>query len=271
MHSHRRRNLPLWVELPLLLLVAFCGAALLRTFALQQYEIPSGSMQHTLEIGDRVLVNKFVFKLRDPQRGEVVVFKGTSRWSSEVTPQPAKGPIGEVWHMLGDMVGVAAPDERDLIKRVIGTPGDHVACCDKKGRVTVNGVPLNEGGYVWDNAPLQSPADDTECRSRRFAEVTVPPGNIFVMGDHRGNSRDSRCQGFVPIENLIGRAVAVVWPKDRWASLPIQHSFDKVPEPGSAGTSGGAGGGDVGVAVPLLLTGGFVSRSRRRGRRPTVP
>ena len=106
---------------------------------------------------------------------------------------------------------MSRPGEKDFIKRVIGLPGDRVKCCDSQGRVTVNGTPLDEP-YVLRDSPLDLPPNPAECRSRRFDEVVVPPGQIFVMGDHREVSQDARCQGPVPIDNVVGRAFIVVWP-----------------------------------------------------------
>lgn len=264
-HSHRRRHLPLWVELPLLLLVAFCAAVLLRTFALQPFDIPSGSMEKTLLIGDRVLVNKLVYQLREPQRGEVVVFKGSERWASEMPPLPEGNLLTKAGRVLGDLVGLAPANEKDLIKRIIGTPGDTVACCDSKGRVTVNGTPLEESEYVYDNAPLDANPSDSPCRARKFGPVHVPEGYAFVMGDHRGNSKDSRCQGFVPIENFIGRAVNVVWPKSSWASLEIPATFADIPDPegGSKESSVDPGTGDAGLVMPIIGTVGYAWWRRR--------
>ncbi|CAM3233261.1 signal peptidase I [Stackebrandtia soli] len=232
--SHRRRHLPLWVELPLLLLVAFCAAVLLRTFVVQSFDIPSGSMENTLRVGDRVIVNKLVYSMREPQRGEVAVFRGTERWASEMTIEPSTGLLTDIGRVLGDLVGIAAPNEKDLIKRVIAVGGDTVECCDEEGRVTVNGVALDESDYVYDDAPLEADPTANDCRARRFGPVQVPMGQVFVMGDHRGNSKDSRCQGFVPIANFIGRAVYVAWPQDHWTSLPIPPVFDTIPDPVSA-------------------------------------
>ena len=272
MHSHRRRHLPLWVELPLLLLVAFCAAVLLRTFVLQPFDIPSGSMEQTLLVGDRVVVNKLVYQLRAPQRGEVVVFRGSDRWASEVEPLPEGNLLTRTGRILGDLVGVAPSNEKDLIKRIIGLPGDTVACCDNQGRVTVNGTPLDESAYLFENSPLDIDPNDSRCRARAFGPVHVPEGNVFVMGDHRGNSKDSRCQGFVPIDDFIGRAVAVVWPRSSWAWLDIPDSFSVVPPPDSTGNSGekpsesGPVNGDTGesdLAIPLLAMAGLTRPGRR--------
>src|SRR3954447_12146880 len=123
-----RRQMPLWQELPLLLVVAFCLAVLIRTFLLQAFYIPSGSMEQTLLIGDRVLVNKVVYDVRTPQRGEVIVFSGPINWTPENVADPNEGLLSRVGGTLGDLVGVSRPGEKDFIKRVIGLPGDRVSC-----------------------------------------------------------------------------------------------------------------------------------------------
>ncbi|MEU3455063.1 signal peptidase I [Micromonospora sp. NPDC006766] len=228
-----RRHLPLWQELPLLLVVAFCLAVLIRTFLLQAFFIPSGSMEDTLLIGDRVLVNKVVYDVREPARGEVVVFRGTDRWVAQEAPVPTTNFLGRVGRTLGDLVGISRPGEKDFIKRVIGVPGDRVWCCDE-GRVVVNGVPLDERSYVSEDSPIELPPNARECRSRQFTEVVVPPGQIFVMGDHRLVSQDARCQGPVPIDNVVGRAFMIVWPSQRWATLPVPQSFADLPQPEAA-------------------------------------
>ncbi|WP_433791785.1 signal peptidase I [Actinoplanes sp. CA-252034] len=217
-----RKEMPLWQELPLLLVVAFCLAVLIRTFLVQAFYIPSGSMQSTLEIKDRVLVNKVVYDMRDPLRGEIVVFRGTDDWAPEVTEEVSNTFLAKLGRTVGDLVGVSRPGERDFIKRVIGLPGDKVACCDSGGRITVNGVGIDEA-YIDEgfNSDLSQPPIADQCTSRRFNEVTVPPGEMFVMGDHRKVSQDARCQGTVPIENIIGRAFVVVWPSERFTSLDV--------------------------------------------------
>jgi signal peptidase I len=218
----RRKEMPLWQELPLLLVVAFCLAVLIRTFLVQAFYIPSKSMEKTLLVGDRVLVNKVVYDMRDPLRGEVVVFRGTDNWAPEVT-EPVSDSFGaKLARTVGDLVGVSRPGERDYIKRVIGLPGDKVACCDAQGRITVNGVGIDEPyiapGY---NSDLNQPPNPSQCTSRRFGPVTIPSGEMFVMGDHRGVSQDARCQGPVPIKNVIGRAFVIVWPSSRFTSLSV--------------------------------------------------
>jgi len=260
----RRKEMPLWQELPLLLVVAFCLAVLIRTFLVQAFYIPSGSMENTLAIKDRVLVNKVVYDMRDPLRGEIVVFRGTDNWAPEVTEPLSKSFGAKLGRTIGDLVGVSRPGERDFIKRVIGLPGDKVACCDDKGRITVNGVPIDEP-YIFDNSPLEAPPNPRQCTSRRFSEVTVPAGEMFVMGDHRGVSQDARCQGPVPIDNIIGRAFVVVWPSKHFTSLTVPPNWKaygsahpvadpvrplRAPDP-STGI----------VALPFLLSVGLSARS----------
>jgi signal peptidase I len=234
--ARKRKGLPLWQELPLLLVIAFCLAVLVRTFLLQAFYIPSGSMEDTLVAGDRVLVNKVVYNFREPARGEIVVFQGTDAWAPVGTGDADIGMFAKVGRTLGDLVGISRPGEKDFIKRVVGLPGDIVSCCDVDGRVFVNGQPLDES-YVIRNSPLDDgPAGEAQdCRTRRFNEVVVQPGQIFVMGDHRQVSQDSRCQGQVPIDNVIGRAFLIVWPSSRWSSLPAPGTFDTVPQPVAVG------------------------------------
>jgi signal peptidase I len=226
-----RKEMPLWQELPLLLVVAFCLAVLIRTFLVQAFYIPSGSMENTLLIKDRVLVNKVVYDMRDPLRGEVVVFRGTDDWAPEVTEEVSNTFLAKLGRTVGDLVGVSRPGERDFIKRVIGLPGDKVACCDSGGRITVNGVGIDEA-YIAEgfNSDLSQPPIAGQCTSRRFNEVTVPEGQMFVMGDHRSVSQDARCQGPVPIENVIGRAFVVVWPSERFTSLDVPDVWQQFAE-----------------------------------------
>ncbi len=229
-----RKNMPLWQELPLLLIVAFCLAVLIRTFLFQAFFIPSGSMENTLMIGDRVLVNKVVYDTRQPARGDIVVFRGTDAWAPEAPTEAVNNSfLAKLGRTLGDLVGVGQPGEKDFIKRVIGLPGDTVWCCDD-GRVVVNGQPLNEP-YVTENSPLDGgKARPGQCGSRAFDKVHVAPGNLWVMGDHRLVSQDSRCSGQVPIANVIGKAFVIVWPSGHWNTLGTPATFSTVPRPAVA-------------------------------------
>jgi signal peptidase I len=269
-----RRSMPLWQELPLLLVVAFCLAVLIRTFLLQAFYIPSGSMENTLLVGDRVLVNKIVYDVRTPERGEVIVFRGTDNWAPEHPAEPAGSLLGRIGRTLGDLVGVSRPGEKDFIKRVVGLPGDRVSCCDGGGRIFVNGRALDEP-YVEQDSPLEVEPDPRVCRSRRFDEVVVPAGQLFVMGDHRIVSQDSRCQGTVPIENVIGRAFVIVWPNSRWETLGVPDNFLDVPDPVAIGVPAEPPpardpiGPDFAAAVlslPVLATLTVTSRPGRRRR-----
>lgn len=200
-------------DLLLIILAALLISFLIKTFLVRSFYIPSASMQTTLMVHDRILVNELVPDLVPITHGDVVVFADPGGW---LTPTGVPEPSG-LDAVLG-FVGLAAPDSNDhLIKRVIGLPGDTVTCCNDFGQMLVNGVPLEEP-YV-----TVSPGS-TKVSSIDF-DVTVPEGHLWVMGDNRDNSRDSRynqdgpTHGFVPIENVVGRAFVVSWPLERWGSL----------------------------------------------------
>ena len=209
-----------WIELPILLAFALVLALLIKTFVVQAFFIPSSSMENTLEVGDKVLVNKLVYDFRPIHRGDIVVFNGDGSWY----PAPAQTPppLTRLWDSITGLFGTA-PGVHDLIKRVIGIPGDHVACCDAQGRVTVNGVPLNEKSYLY---PGNAPSDT------RFS-ITVPPGRLWVMGDHRAVSWDSRGHqqdpgnGTIPEDKVVGRAFLIVAPVRRWRVLSIPATFQQ--------------------------------------------
>jgi signal peptidase I len=212
-----------WRELPILIVVAVALAILLKTFLLQAFFIPSGSMENTLRVGDRVMVNKVVYHLRDIKRGDIVVFDGLDSFTPEVTITEPTNPVAKGLSWFAGLVGFAPPSEKDFIKRVIGVPGDRVACCDGKGRVTVNGVPLDEKDYLYPgNKPSEQPFD-----------VTVPAGRLWVMGDHREMSSDSRAHlgdpggGSVPENKVIGRAFVVIWPVSHWSWLSNPATYDQ--------------------------------------------
>ncbi len=181
-------------ELPGLVLMAFVLALLIKTFLFQAFFIPSGSMEPTLQIGDRVLVNKVPYYFHDPRRGDIIVFQ-----DPHPSPDAHRGLIGGFFHWLGQGLGFQQPTNEDFIKRVIGLPGDIVE--GKKDGVYVNGVKIDE--------PYLPPNEKTAP----FAPHTVPPGDLFVMGDNRGNSLDSRFGlGYVPIDKVVGEAFIVIWP-----------------------------------------------------------
>ena len=179
-------------ELPGLIIMAFVLALLIKTFLVQAFFIPSGSMEPTLVPGDRVLVLKVPYYFGDPDRGDIVVFE-----DPDPSGVPERGIVSGFFHWMFEGLGVQRPDSEDFIKRVIGTPGDTVWARD--GQVYVNGEAVEE-------PYLTQPTDD-------FRKTTVPEGRLFVMGDNRGNSLDSRFSlGFVPIDKVIGKAEIVIWP-----------------------------------------------------------
>jgi signal peptidase I len=260
-----RRPMPFWQELPLLLLIALCLAVLIKTFLVQAFFIPSGSMENTLQVSDRVLVNKLVYEVRDPLRGEVIVFRGTDSWAPEGGVQAPTGLGGRLLRGLGELIGLAQPDERDFVKRVVGLPGDVVQCCDDRGRVTVNDHPLDEP-YVFDNTPAEQ---------RPFGPVNVPAGRLFVMGDHRHVSADSRqyledrWQGTVPLDQVIGRAFVKVWPTQHWGLLPAPKTFQSVPT-ALGPPQGDDGGIPPGVPAVVALP-GIAAVGRRSAGRSSRP
>ncbi len=256
----RRPRLALWQEIPLVIVIALGLSTLVRTFLVEPFYIPSASMEQTLLIGDRVLVNKIVYDVRDPRRGEVVVFRGTPSWAPEQRVSRAGGLRATVNSVAGRLVGLTDPGEKDFIKRVIGLPGDVVGCCDASGKFTVNGHGLQEA-YVFENNPLEQ---------RTFGPIKVPDGRIFVMGDHRGHSKDSRAypddgsSGTIPLQNVIGRAFVTVWPVSRWDTVPASETFADIGEPPDRQTATSFA---TVLLLPLSVTVVAVHRWRDRGRR----
>ncbi len=215
---------PFLVELPFLVVFALVLAFLIKTFLVQAFYIPSGSMQNTLQPGDRVLVNRAAQWLGStPTRGEVVVFQDPGNWLESESTAPSSNWLKSTltW------VGLLPADNGDLIKRVIGVGGDHVVCCNAQGDITVNGVALSESAYLY-------PGDEPNSGYLKPFDVTVPQGYLWVMGDHRSVSLDSRYHqdqefgGMVPVGNVVGRADIVVWPISHWRTLPIPGTFKQV-------------------------------------------
>jgi signal peptidase I len=253
-----------WRELPVLLVIAVVLALLINTFLVKAFFIPSGSMEWTLHgcpgcSGDRVLVNKVVYRLHDPRPGDIVVFRGPESWAPEIAFSQPTNPVAKGLRAVASTFGVATPGEKDFVKRVIAVGGQTVQCCDEQGRVTVDGRGLTEP-YVY--------SADPKFDEQPFGPVTVPAGHLWVMGDHRDESADSRAhvndadQGTIPVDNVIGKAFVIIWPVGRWATLGTPSDF----------------GGDgerapytlpllIGIPVVLVLGLGWTTTRRRRRAR----
>jgi signal peptidase I len=259
-----KRSRSFWRELPVLIVVALVIALVIKTFVVQAFFIPSSSMEDTLLIGDKVLVNKLVYHFRPIEPGDVIVFDGAGSWNPVPRPAPASSdPIVRLYdaallpllRSIGGLFGTA-PGQTDYIKRVIGVPGDHVACCNAQGQVTVNGVALHERSYLY---PGASP-------SQLHFSITVSPGRLWVMGDNRLVSDDSRLHtadpggGTIPENKVIGRAFMIVWPPDRWRVLDIPATFEQPGISKAAAAAAGAVTARAGAAAPYLpLAGGLAA------------
>jgi signal peptidase I len=255
---------PFWRELPLLFAVALILALLIKAFAIQAFRIPSGSMEDTLRVGDRVLVNKVVYDLRGVDRGDIVVFNGQGSWDPSPPAGPGENPLARAYHGVLRALGLET-DGTDYIKRVIGLPGDRVACCDAQGRITVNGTALHERSYLY-------PGSDPSMQ--KFS-VAVPQGRLWVMGDHRADSADSRYHlqdpgdGTIPINEVVGRAFVVIWPPSQLQELPIPGTFKQAALKG-----GGAAAPAVpalagfALAVPVVCLRRFLRCPRGKDRQP---
>ncbi|MFC4945384.1 signal peptidase I [Pseudonocardia sp. GCM10023141] len=261
----RRRRPSFWKELPLLIVVALLLTFLIQTFVAKVYVIPSGSMETTLHgcdgcNNDRVLVDKISFRFTDPAPGDVVVFRGPDSWNSEITVQQPSNLLVRGLQQLGSLVGLAPPDEKDFVKRVIAVAGQTVQCCDSRGRLLVDGQPLNEP-YVYF-------LPGTGTKQDVFGPITVPPGQLWMMGDSRNNSADSRApnHGPVPVTNVIGKARLIVLPFARfgWISAVDPHSTAVGMAPAGAGLPGGS---SAPLALGLLGTLPFAFGRRRLQKR----
>ncbi|MEV6765797.1 signal peptidase I [Streptomyces sp. NPDC051105] len=250
-----------WKELPILIGIALVLALLIKTFLVQAFSIPSDSMQNTLQQGDRVLVDKLTpWFGSEPDRGEVVVFHDPDDWlAGEPTAQP--NAIQTFLSWIGLM---PSAEEKDLIKRVIGVGGDTVSC-KNSGPLMVNGHALNEPYVYPGNTPCS--VDD---QGGQFT-VKVPKGYIWVMGDHRQNSRDSRYNqsdshhGMVPVKDVVGRAIVKAWPINRWGTLPVPDTFDQSGINTQSSAAASLSVAPEGVAVAAVLP--IAVWRRRRGDR----
>ncbi|MCW3494290.1 signal peptidase I [Microbacterium sp. SSM24] len=230
---HRRRRG--WVvflrDVIVIILIAVLVSFLVKTFLVRSFYIPSGSMEDTLHIDDRILVDEITPRFGGYDRGDIVVFRDPGGWLPPST-DPARPPVVEAVEWVLALVGLSAPDSDDhLVKRIIGLPGDHVVCCNTLGQITINGVAVDETDYI------KVPSGESAASGPTF-DVTVPEESLWVLGDNRYSSRDSRYnqdqpgEGFVPIENVVGRAFLLTWPLDRFGMLDFHHDdFAGVPQP----------------------------------------
>jgi signal peptidase I len=217
------------IELIVIVVVGLLVTTLLRAFVFQPFEVPSGSMENTLQVNDKIIAQRIV----DFRRGDVVVFEDANGWlAGRADPGPVRSAL--------EFVGVLpSSGEGHLVKRVVGMPGDRVQCCDDRGRLLVNGYALDESAYLYtDVTGMVRPAE-------KPFEVIVPEGHLFVLGDHRNASGDSRCQlqaisrqggppggsAFVPVESVVGSVPIIVSPIDRIQRLQTPDSFAGVPAP----------------------------------------
>jgi signal peptidase I len=273
-------------ELPFLVLVAFLLALLIKAFLVQAFYIPSGSMEQTLAISDRVLVNKLVYRFRDVHRGEIVVFNGEGNFgdNDEVAPVAPGNPAKRALTYVARAIGVGPPTEKDFIKRVVAVGGDRVACC-VDGKITVQPpggqpVPLNEP-YLYPGSQESiifcDAGEGPEACPPGGPGLLVPEGRIFVLGDHRDDSRDSRYhldnnKGTVPVDHVIGRAFVIVWPGSHATVLHVPDTFSTgglaVWGPARVPTSAVLGGAPLGLGLLGALPVTAARRRRRAGRRP---
>jgi signal peptidase I len=217
-----RRELPLWQEMIVLLAVALGLAIVLKALFVQAFYIPSASMHNTLIENDRILVEKPSYWFDGPERGDIVVFEDPGGWLS-ASERMSVNPITKAMEFVG-----LYPTGNHLVKRVIGVGGDRVRCCDARGRIRVNGVPINESPYL---------PKGVEPSEQEF-NVRVPKGHLWVMGDNRTASADSRAHlgdpggGFIPVDSVVGKVFVTVWPLDRAELIGQPDTFERVEDAG---------------------------------------
>jgi signal peptidase I len=266
----RKKQRSFWKELPILIGVALLLTLLIQTFLARVFVIPSESMEQTLHgcpgcYGDRVLVDKLVYTFGDPEPGEVVVFERPDTWNqSEFSANRSSNGFVSWLQDVGAKFGLASPNEDDVVKRIVAVGGQTVQCCDEQGRVMVDGKPLDEPYIFWQNGR----PDDQQ----RFDPIKVPAGMLWVLGDNRTNSCDSRCQGgggtngFVPVDKVIGKVRYIVLPPSRWRGVG-DHNPQVSTATALVGTAVQYAPLGVGIAAafPTLWLGRRVRRAIRSG------
>lgn len=218
-------------DVVVIIVVALLVAFLVKTFLVRSFYIPSASMEMTLIEQDRILVDELTPRFGGYDRGDVIVFRDPGGWLDPAITAPSQGPLVDAIEWTLSLVGLAAPDsDEHLVKRLIGLPGDHVVCCNDLGQITVNGVAIDETAYI------QTPDAGAPASALEF-DVTVPQDSLWVLGDNRYRSRDSRYnqeqpgKGFVPVDNVVGRAFVITWPLDRFGLIDFHHEvFAGVPD-----------------------------------------
>jgi signal peptidase I len=267
----RKRQKAPWWELPALIVVAIGVAVLIKTFVVQPFYIPSQSMEQTLHgcpacSGDRILVNKPIYHLRSPHPGDIIVFKApTDEWFNEPFPAEPSNPVAKVVRKFGQLVGVIPPDEHDLVKRVIAVGGQTIKCCDAQGNIQVSDTGPNGPWRTLHESYIYDPLSPT---AGAFGPVTIPKGRLWVMGDNRSDSEDSRWHfvndyrgdvtlSTVPSSDVVGKAFVIAWPPSRWRTLGTPSTFTSAQALGS-------GAIPVAGAALVVLPVGLVRRRRRR-------
>ncbi|GAA1335084.1 signal peptidase I [Saccharothrix algeriensis] len=268
--SKKKRKGSFWRELPILVVVAVGLAFLIQTFLARVYMIPSESMEQTLHgcaspcFGDRVLVDKLTYDFTDPSPGDVVVFHGPDSWiNNDFAPADPPNPVVGFFQGLGSLIGIPTANEEDFVKRIIAVGGQTVKCCDDRNRVLVDGKPLDEPYVYWE--PGRGSFQES------FDELKIPDGFLFVMGDNRNDSCDSRCQGdrrlggLVPVDNVVGKARVIVLPPSRWGGVG-DHDPQAVAIGAPAWQDAVPAGVGLAAAWPVLLLGRRVRARIRRSR-----
>lgn len=222
-----KKAAPWYIEIPVVIVVTLLVIFLIQTFVGRVYMIPSQSMEPTLHgcegcTGDRIVVDKISYRFSDPEPGDVVVFKGTDSWNSGFVSQRSDNDVVRTLQNLGSYVGLVAPDENDLVKRIVATGGQTVSCQAGDPAVMVDGAPIDQSYTLQPAAYPVDPAIGSEaCGGAYFGPVQVPDGHYFLMGDNRTNSADSRAhigdehQGTIPEDHIRGKVQAIIFPFNR--------------------------------------------------------